>query len=1104
MVEQLGAWTLVRRLGDGSMGIVYEAKNGAGERGALKVLRREHASNPKLADRFRRESHLLQRVQDRNVVRLLEAGEHDGRTFIVLEYVDGPSLESVLEEKGPRRGEDARRLAIDLLRGLHAVHSKNLVHRDVKPGNLMLGQDGAWKLTDFGLARREAAEESIAITREGAVIGTPHYMSPEQCEGAQADARSDLYAAGATLFQAFTGQLLFDKQSFMEVIAAHSKEEPRDLRTMVPELPEDLANLVARLLKKKPDERPASAADALALIGAAVADAPAPPKEEPSRNGPAPKPAWRAPTGSSLSAAERREEARRRTSSRVEIPVVAPLRPPASSRALGAALVPFAAAGGLVVASIALKKVEVLTTRDATLVAWGALACFGFGLARALWVHATESAPAHATLRSPLERLRGRIAYARATDPRVAAELLKALGESRNAGERLLEAGRFAEAGAEFLAASQPRLAAVAFERAGQLERARDAYVAANDREQAARVATDAGQHEDAAELYIALGRTQRAIESFRKAEKPLQVVELLEQAGNFAEAATEVEALLGQPRSGGEKRVLALRGGDLWLRANKPGRAAPLVEQAGERERALELYEQANEPARAGKLALELGQHARAAEHLERAGRFADAGSAYEHAGATADAARCFQVAKEDERSARLWLEAGEPARAAALFERRGLHQEAGEAWKAAGDLVASARMLEKGDDPVRAAQAWLAAGSRAEALRILSAVPRSSPHCREALGVIGDLHAESGRDTEAASAYAQALEGAPLAGAAVRRTITYAEVLGRLGQTDRAKAALEGLRGSSEAPADLEGRIEVVAAGITVAARPTLASIGRRGGRELVGSEIDRYRILGFLGEGATAWIYKAEHAFLGRVAALKLLKAHPDENEQLVSRFIAEGRAVAALRHQNLIEVYDLGQTPEGLLYMALEFVSGGSLRELISRREQLPVAKLARLGADVLAGLTAAHRKGVVHRDLKPENILLDDGGRPKIVDFGIAKILSASDSISTDFVGTPRYTSPEQVLGKPVGPAADQYAFGMIFYEIASLALPFASETTVGWMRAHTEGKPRPLAEAAPHLPPRLAAAIMRCLEKDPAARWEDLEMLQKVFASAAF
>ena len=1192
MSDRIGEWTVVQKLGDGSMGVVYEVRNAGGQRGALKMLRPEHCANAKLAERFRRESRILQRIQDRNVVRLLEAGEHEGQTYMVLEFIDGPSLEDHLQEHGPLKGDAARQLAVDLLRGLDAVHERGLVHRDVKPSNLMLGSDGAWKLTDFGLARRDSAEESIVVTRQGAVLGTPHYMAPEQCEGANAEPRSDLYGAGAAMFQAFTGETLYDKPTFMDVIKAQISEPPRPLQAVAPDAAKDVAKLVDRCLKKKAVDRPSSAKEALAILGAAPREKPpavvaevarlqtaptmideAPgrgssaelPAKEPSARettrslkrptagSPAKKTTTRRQTSERFGqTAERlREQALRRSSTRVDVSGIRVAGGRASP--VAAAVPPLLGVAAVIGVTILFKKNPSLLgtvglTQETFATAWPfwatvAISClFGLAFVRFLWVYATVNAPEHATLRTPLERLRGKLAYARASqsDPHRAAELMRALGAPTSAGQLLMDAGRYAEAAVEFLSASQHTKAALAFERAGQLERARDAYLAANEIDHAARVMTEAGRHEDAGELYLAAGRTQKAIDALRKAEKRHRLIDLLEQIGSFVEAGAEAEAILagmgtGGRFSSGDKKTLARRGADLYAQGGDLAHAAALLEQAEDHEEALDLVEQLGDHERAAALALSLGHRLRAAVHLEqlgrdveaararaehyfaahdaanaapefdRAGEFGRAARCYEEAKLFADAARCAEKAVDDELAARCWAAAGEPARAAGIFERIGEHAQAAGAWRASGDKSASARAFERAGEPVKAAEAWLSAGSRADALRVLQAVPAGSRHKHAALGLLGDLLAESGRDTEAMVAYATALEDAELDETVVRRMLSFATVLARLGNEKRAVATLRRLQGSPHAPADLDARIEVMTTGVAVKTprrKPDRRAL--RGGRDLVGTEIDRYKLLSFLGEGGTAWIYKAEHAFLGRVAALKVLKARPEENEELVSRFLSEGRAVAQIRHPNLIEVYDFGQTEDGRLYMALEFVSGGSLRELIARGEKVAPNRLARLGADVLAGLAAAHKKGIVHRDLKPENILLDDAGRPKIVDFGIAKTLSASESVTSDFLGTPRYASPEQALGKAIGPAADQYAFGLIFYELAARKLPFESATAVGWLTLHASEKPRALQELAPDLPGRLTAAIMRCLEKDPAARWPDLEMLQRVFASAAF
>jgi serine/threonine-protein kinase len=263
-------------------------------------------------------------------------------------------------------------------------------------------------------------------------------------------------------------------------------------------------------------------------------------------------------------------------------------------------------------------------------------------------------------------------------------------------------------------------------------------------------------------------------------------------------------------------------------------------------------------------------------------------------------------------------------------------------------------------------------------------------------------------------------------------------------------------------------------------------------------VGTEVDRYRLEALLGEGATAWVFKAEHAFLHRKVALKLLKPQPVSDNELTKRFLSEGQAVATLRHPNVIEVYDCGVTPEGSLWIALELVPGISLRQLISKSKALPVAQAAKIGSGVLAALAAAHGAGIVHRDLKPENILLAPGDKAKVVDFGIAKVLSTSHGTTTGgFLGTPRYASPEQAQGKESAPPTDIYATGLILYEMLAGEGPFKSETPFGYLTQHTSAAPPPLRTKAPQVPEKLAEAVMRALEKDPAARFPNAEAMRR-------
>ena len=261
--SNIGDWTLVRKLGEGAMGMVFEARSRTNVTVALKVIRPQLLAHADAAQRFRREGRILQKINHPNVVRIVDLGESQGYPFIALGFIDGPSLEDRL----PVEGEERRRLAVDLLRGLSAIHDAGILHRDLKPGNIMLGKDGSWKITDFGLARREN-EESIVVTRPGALLGTPHYMSPEQCRGESVEVRSDLYSMGALLYNAYAGVPPFMGKAVMDVIRSHLETPPSDLAARVPGLPKDIADLVARLLAKQRAGRPENARAALALLGA--------------------------------------------------------------------------------------------------------------------------------------------------------------------------------------------------------------------------------------------------------------------------------------------------------------------------------------------------------------------------------------------------------------------------------------------------------------------------------------------------------------------------------------------------------------------------------------------------------------------------------------------------------------------------------------------------------------------------------------------------------------------------------------------------------------------------------------------------------------------
>jgi serine/threonine-protein kinase len=264
-------------LGVGGMGTVYRARDRElDELVALKVLRRELVAQPGMVERFRREVKLARRVTHRNVARVFDIGEHEGEKFITMELVDGESLGTRLSREGQLPVSDVVALTLAIVEGLGAAHAAGVVHRDLKPDNVLVDATGRVVLTDFGIARAVAYAGQAGRTL-GFVVGTPDYMAPEQIENAVTiDGRADLYALGVMLYEMLTGEQPFKGDSALAIITARLVSPPPDPRRLVPELPDAIARLVLRLLARAPAERPASAGEVAALLGGLTLPAPLP------------------------------------------------------------------------------------------------------------------------------------------------------------------------------------------------------------------------------------------------------------------------------------------------------------------------------------------------------------------------------------------------------------------------------------------------------------------------------------------------------------------------------------------------------------------------------------------------------------------------------------------------------------------------------------------------------------------------------------------------------------------------------------------------------------------------------------------------------------
>ena len=261
-----GRYEILGTIGTGGMGVVYRARDQElGEEVAIKMLRPDILRGDETAkQRLKAETRLARRISHPNVVRTHDFGEHDGACYVTMEYVEGMTVRRLIETRGRLSVPSALAVAGQLSTALDVAHRQGVVHRDIKPQNLLLDADGVLKVMDFGVAR--LVEHTTVLTQAGMVVGTPSYMSPEQLLAEDVDGRSDLYSAGVVLYECLTGRLPFEAKTPVSLIAKLLHDEPAAPESLNPDIPPALSALILRLLAKSADARPKSAAELAGLL----------------------------------------------------------------------------------------------------------------------------------------------------------------------------------------------------------------------------------------------------------------------------------------------------------------------------------------------------------------------------------------------------------------------------------------------------------------------------------------------------------------------------------------------------------------------------------------------------------------------------------------------------------------------------------------------------------------------------------------------------------------------------------------------------------------------------------------------------------------------
>jgi len=261
------------------------------------------------------------------------------------------------------------------------------------------------------------------------------------------------------------------------------------------------------------------------------------------------------------------------------------------------------------------------------------------------------------------------------------------------------------------------------------------------------------------------------------------------------------------------------------------------------------------------------------------------------------------------------------------------------------------------------------------------------------------------------------------------------------------------------------------------------------------MIGESVGNHRILSKIGQGGMGTVYEAQDTQLGRRVAIKILNPSLVSNSKELARFRAEAKVQANLNHPNIVTLHEFEPYKDSY-YMVMEFVVGRNLAEIVKAVGALPAHIVVTITKQVLDGLSVAHRSWVVHRDLKPSNIMLTPDGVAKVMDFGIAKVQGSKSLTATGaLVGTVSYMSPEQVRGEEVDARSDIYSLGIILFELLTGRVPFKEDSDFSVMMHHVGTPPPPPTQFLPEIPGDLEDIVMRCLEKDPAARFQNVDQV---------
>lgn len=714
----------------------------------------------------------------------------------------------------------------------------------------------------------------------------------------------------------------------------------------------------------------------------------------------------------------------------------------------------------------------------------------------------------------------------------------KESGDFEIAGDLLWKAGEHAEAADSYVRAKALEKAARAFHESGNNAQAIRYYKQSGDMTKAAKIYADTGQHmaaaaeymradafEKAAEQYALADDFKRAAEAFERAKQHLKAGEYYEKGEAYILAAENyalyfddaLSKASGDLQAVSKIRPLAKKAGEFYRDEGDLERASHILQQAGYFEEAARCLRTTGDLTRAAEMLMKAKQPLLAAEVLEEAGDdqraarmraeaamkdkdYATAAEMFRNAGEYKKALKIYEKLEDWGNSGEILEKLGDQKNAFDRYVKADMHahaarcaelldkpERAAELYRKAGDVDGELRALLKVGDFFRAGRLQFEHRRYDDSLASLSKIDSRDPIHPRALELQGDVLQAQGRFEKAYSRYRAAMGNREVAEA----TLPLVYKMGRMLEEEQDRnGALEHFNSILSVDKNFEDvslRVKQLLGRRKSNTIPGVSSSGifsAPPGED--GAPGERYEIIDEIARGGMGIVYKARDTVLGRVVAYKILGENLRDNETAVKYFLREARAAAALSHPNIVTIFDAGEQT-GDYYMAMEFVEGTTLKELIKRKGALPEEQVRYILIHCCKALQYAHSKGIIHRDIKSGNVMITRDKALKIMDFGLAKFMREYQKEHTQQVGTPFYMSPEQIIGKNIDFRSDLYSLGCTIFECATGTVPFF-KGDLSYHHVHT--KPPSPRSINPALSRGLERIILKTLEKKPDHRYQ--------------